>query len=348
MKGSVESLLSTTTEDLKDRVEEFLRLEESVAAMSPSVHRMRRKVAEKDPDKRSYGPKMAEKVSTLIANFETVQQLIEEELGPAFEAAKRQRTRAQAAKGAASAEAEERRVAEEAQRQREVRNRMNEEMEAAERKAHADRDRLATEEEARRREAARATQQVEQLKEMVAEEEARCSAMGPNEVLVMGVRNILSTTTDAAQARAAAENLFNLVAAIASDPGEPRLRALRASNKDFQVRILGYKGGAMVLRSLGFVLLIGGPDCRKCLSRMGLKLPVDFDDEAEAYFVLEEPRAEERYEEWSAWMLRLSRWRDSLGFLVKRGEALKGHRAYGDGDSSQVLIREFEAEVMKE
>eukprot|EP00918_Siedleckia_nematoides_P100522 GHVU01219705.1.p3 GENE.GHVU01219705.1~~GHVU01219705.1.p3 ORF type:complete len:102 (-),score=19.63 GHVU01219705.1:517-822(-) len=70
---------------------------------------------------------------------------------------------------------------------------------------------------------------------MVAEEEARCSAMGPNEVLVMGVRNILSTTTDAAQARAAAENLFNLVAAIASDPGEPRLRALRASNKDFQV-----------------------------------------------------------------------------------------------------------------
>eukprot|EP00922_Rhytidocystis_sp_ex-Travisia-forbesii_P007116 GHVS01010391.1.p1 GENE.GHVS01010391.1~~GHVS01010391.1.p1 ORF type:complete len:210 (-),score=38.04 GHVS01010391.1:1429-2058(-) len=84
LKELCEELLNCPSEELHLKVERYHTLFQSVATLSGVITKYRMQLAEKDPDKRYYGPKMLGKVQELVERYDVLYEVCEDELKPSY------------------------------------------------------------------------------------------------------------------------------------------------------------------------------------------------------------------------------------------------------------------------
>jgi len=255
----------------------------------------------------TYGAKMVEKVRELLGRFDAASARLEGELAPrledAVEAARAadDARRASEAEARAAAEAAERQRAAEEER-RAVLSLMaeNEERLKAKRaREEEDARQKAAEEEARQKAAAELQAEEEALQRAEQEGEARLAAVGPDAACAEALAAMLAVPVGVY--RRAVSALHELLAAVAAEPQDVRLRVVRVANEGFHESLGRRPGARLFLRGVGFQ-----PRSRESLpSGLIAALGLGSGPPAERFFYLQEPNMMEAYEEWNLWYERI-------------------------------------------
>mmetsp|Transcript_14021 Transcript_14021/g.38315 ORF Transcript_14021/g.38315 Transcript_14021/m.38315 type:complete len:418 (-) Transcript_14021:177-1430(-) len=256
----------------------------------------------------TYGAKMVEKVQDLLARLDAAIARFEGELVPrlgdavAAAASQDAARRAEAEREAAAAAALEAERAE-AERRKPVEALLAANEDAA-RKQHEEREaeerKRREEEEAKRRAEAALAEELEALRRAEVEGEARLREIGPDAACCEALVGMLAAPVG--PYRAVVEALQAMLAGIAAEPQDWKLRVIRLDNEGFQDRLGRRPGVWLFLRGLGFE-----PLERQTLPEgLGASIGLGPGPADERFIVLHEPDMFNDFERWKAWHERLT------------------------------------------
>eukprot|EP00933_Yihiella_yeosuensis_P022559 TRINITY_DN17761_c0_g1_i2.p1 TRINITY_DN17761_c0_g1~~TRINITY_DN17761_c0_g1_i2.p1 ORF type:complete len:321 (-),score=112.40 TRINITY_DN17761_c0_g1_i2:32-994(-) len=256
----------------------------------------------------TYGVNMAAKVGDLLVRLEAAKKKLEEEVAPHLSSVVAKLDADEAARLAQEKKEAEAAAAAEAQRQAEELKRplvelmqANQERLDAQREAEEAEKRKLEAEEAARKEAEEARiEEEEMLMRAEQDTERRLVEVGPEETCAEALVSML--TASVGDYRAVVEGLQHMLASIASEPQEPRLRVIRIANEGFQEKLGRRPGVWTFLRGIGFENLT-----RESLPP-GLPAAVGMPPgpPTERFLLLQEPDMMNKYEEWTAWHNRIN------------------------------------------
>eukprot|EP00922_Rhytidocystis_sp_ex-Travisia-forbesii_P018403 GHVS01027332.1.p1 GENE.GHVS01027332.1~~GHVS01027332.1.p1 ORF type:complete len:313 (+),score=69.98 GHVS01027332.1:75-1013(+) len=279
-------------------------------------------VAEKDPDKLFYGPKMLANIRELVERYDMLYEVCEEELKPSYEPLLLQKLQQQ--------EIAKSRAVEEVEKEREQRvleGRAETAREVAERDLNV-REQKAEELEAKQK--ASEVAQVERQRQVdlnerlrhleaeLAEVDRRMCELKELDRLFFALSHLLhhpanSPLAAVASFRDALDTIHDCVAAIASHPDNIASRVYRFWNELFQANIASKPGALTVLRVIGFKI-VAAKDIEPVLRKLGRSVDVP----EEVYLYMKEPDISEQYEEWVEWMDQMEQTKNILGALSSR------------------------------
>eukprot|EP00922_Rhytidocystis_sp_ex-Travisia-forbesii_P007118 GHVS01010393.1.p1 GENE.GHVS01010393.1~~GHVS01010393.1.p1 ORF type:complete len:370 (-),score=62.62 GHVS01010393.1:780-1889(-) len=354
LKELCEELLNCPSEELHLKVERYHTLFQSVATLSGVITKYRMQLAEKDPDKRYYGPKMLGKVQELVERYDVLYEVCEDELkpsyGPILEAKLQQQ---EMAKAKALQELEMQRLdrvnegrtetsSEMAMREEDVRRKQAEEAEA---RTRADE---VTEGEVKRQ--AEQAERLRRLEAELIEMDNRMEGMKEIDRLFFALSHLLHHPANSSAAavqsfRDVLETIHDCVAEIAKNPDNITSRVYRFWNELFQSNIASKPGAMTVLRVVGF-RMVAAKDIEAVLRKLG-RLP---DMSEEVYLYMQEPDINEQYEQWVGWIDKMEKTKDILGALSSRvrTRALAGKSSVGTRLSVEELssmLNDFKTQV---
>merc|ERR1712232_396655 len=132
----------------------------------------------------------------------------------------------------------------------------------------------------------------------------------------------------AGTSRGAVDALRDMLVAIASEPGDVKLRVIRFGNENFQ-QVLGKRPGAwLFLRGVGFEpcsheSLMSSPGFAGCLGSGDTSSAAS--SSSEQFLALKEPNMLNDFEVWNAWHMRLKRIASFLEGLSRHVFARTAH-----------------------
>ena len=267
----------------------------ALADMVPRAEIFGKRARESDPDKRIYGPKMAQRVLDFCTALEAAVEH-SQELQEALLPVRERLAGAEAARRAAAAAATA--AAEEAQRA------IAEAQTAAEARAEEE-ARQEAEEEAARRAAAIAAPLMGGVA-AVAAGSREADELGRRPLttgLDLGASlDLLATSCEPEEAAEAFQALQLLCVNVVSHPEDATFRTIRLLNAHFQRSVARHAGGVEALLAIGFV------------ERESLE-----SDEVALTLVMDEPSLEEDFDGWGCWFEGIKASRDAL---LERMQAL--------------------------
>jgi hypothetical protein len=293
--GQIEGLLdhASATPSAADPFSPLGPLDAAWSEMQATEQRVevfQKRAAEKDPDRKVYGPKMVERVLEMVARFSSAREHAEE-LEQQLESLRRRR------QGADEDERNERQAAAEAKAAA---------TRAAVMAAAAERGRVEGEKAAARAAADRAEQQrVAERLRLIAEGAAgadprRGAAPAPEVGLsLLEAEAKLRSSCGAAEHREALQSLHLIASNAIAHPEEPHFRSLRLLNEHLQHSVARHGGGVEVLMALGFVE-------RETVEG----------DTSVLHYVMEEPTIDD-IDAWARWFEGVKERRDALGTIMK-------------------------------
>lgn len=297
----------------------------------PKVARMKQRLAEKDPEKRTYGENMSLKVQSLVEEYDNMYEIYEESMKPRFEHLVL------------------------LEKQKEMRRQQQEQAdEESEFQARVKRAREETEHEEKERQqllkfnTEEAEAEAKKLKEAAQkqqeEEEAKHDALLKSIALAISnelsmidsssstvasvVKRSLSKLTSLSmiEFRQICDDLSLLIQKIAGSPDVSMFRFIRVSNENFQ-RTLGKKSGAfLLLRAIGFQLYNFSQIKHILIKIYGSLSNIPDRAKREVFLYLPEPLVGE-FEKWIEWRARLDAIQLTLARVVESCGKLDAHEA---------------------
>ncbi|CEM10150.1 unnamed protein product [Vitrella brassicaformis CCMP3155] len=275
------------------------------------MQKFRKKIAEKDPDKKTYGPAMQQKIEALLEEFDGFLEVFAEQIQPRFEhqlKRLRQQEASEAAKAAeASKEQEQAAIRQqladtEKEEQERLAKKQQRDLEAKQREDdNLSRERRLQEEELER-EAARQ----KLLLDMA--DTQRALESQPYHLIVLEGLTKMGSGLPLSAMRQTVDALCELIGGISQTPDVLAMRVLRLQNQQFQSSIGSRPGSLQILQAVGFRLKTAD-EIRPLLGQLKQEGTVD---PMELYLVMQEPNIVEQYDTWQKWMDGLSRVRDYL------------------------------------
>lgn len=266
----------------------------------------------------TYGAKMVEKVLDLLKRFDAANSQFSAEVLPRFAVAvadagaDAEAKRAAAEREAAELAAEEARRAEE-----EHRRTVAALMEESEKKLQQQREeeeeerrKLEAEAEAKRKAEEQLAAEEEAFRRAQEEEEKRFAEVGPDSACAEALVGMLAMPVSAY--REATEALHGMIASVASEPEDARLRVIRIANEGFQQKLGRRPGVWLFLRGVGFIARPREDLPSGLIAALG-----GTGAPGERFLWLKEPDMLSDFEAWVAWHARVKSIADVLQALER-------------------------------
>eukprot|EP00388_Colpodella_angusta_P043046 GDKK01058285.1.p1 GENE.GDKK01058285.1~~GDKK01058285.1.p1 ORF type:complete len:402 (+),score=89.27 GDKK01058285.1:1-1206(+) len=310
----------TSGKDVSVTILKFKEFSDTIQVDFPKVARMKGRLLEKDPEKRTYGEQMSAKVQELVDQYDDLYEIYEESMKPRFEhlvlleQQKEQRRKQQ------ELDSDELEYHERLRKAREDTT-----AEEEERMFKLQRDKQREEELKEKQEEALRLEKEEQEQKMALRIQSiivglsnELSLIDTNnstlpEVLELGLSRLSSSSLG--DFRQVCSDLSNVLSKIISAPETTMFRFIRVANESFQ-NTLGRKAGAILaLRSVGFQLY-PFEKLKDVIARVYGKQTAEEKLRGEVFLYLPEPRLND-FDGWILWRSRLHLVCDILDRIVR-------------------------------